>query len=806
MIYGCAELRRIYWPELGHRKYAKSIARRLTYHFEDQSFYNLSPSLSPDGNFLAFFSDRDNREAVYIYDLKKDKVTFDVVQSGLQGTHESFHSFSSGITWGPKSERIALVSKQQGKDVIHVFDIRSKKILDVIDPGLEGVLSPDWSQDGSTMVFSGLKQGKKDLYLFDFKTKETKRLTNDEHADSKPKLSPSGTKIAFESDRGFDRQSDYHRHDKQDVFVFDLTTNAVEKISDGPWDAKMPEWVKNDSLLSFVSNKSGINNIYLKNLHTDSVSIITNILSSSFTPSFDKSGSKMTFALFEFGGWDIYLIEDPLDKLEQDTVNTSFFIENTKKGKPFYQTVPLQNFSSYRDTLQLPEAKKLWLQKQKQQDCDSCVVVPGEGPLVQDSSLVQMDTLTNIDSLETYQSVGFYPDTANVFLKPDDYLNNDSTYKVYNYETQWTLDQASAIAGVDNVNGFGGQGYVTFTDLMGDREIVAFLNSVDFGIENVNAFFAYNYLPHRIDIGYQFFHNRYFSEELYYNISDSTIFSRVYGDQHAGVGLALSYPFSIFSRLELNNSYSYIYREEQEDNRYGSFKKKNGGFNDEEYVVQSALSYNFDNTHWGIVGPIEGSRFHVNLETMYPVQDFGYWAIETDMRKYYRFKKTFTLAARFSSGHSRAWSNKVNPKNYLLGGDEFTFTTSRNRDNYTIALEDRFFSSIETPLRGYRYFDFRGDNMMLFNVEFRYPFINHISFILLSLRNVMGAIFMDYGGSWYGDPWIGSDSGNMGLGYGYGIRMNLGIFVFRYSKAWSDHSVGDYRHGSRSYWSLGAEF
>jgi WD40-like Beta Propeller Repeat len=69
------ELRRLYWPELGRRQYGKTVARRLTHRGKDRSFYNLQPSLSPDGSEIAFFSDRESWEAIYILNVKTEKVT-----------------------------------------------------------------------------------------------------------------------------------------------------------------------------------------------------------------------------------------------------------------------------------------------------------------------------------------------------------------------------------------------------------------------------------------------------------------------------------------------------------------------------------------------------------------------------------------------------------------------------------------------------------------------------------------------------------------------------------------------------------
>ena len=46
----------------------------------------------------------------------------------------------------------------------------------------------------------------------------------------------------------------------------------------------------------------------------------------------------------------------------------------------------------------------------------------------------------------------------------------------------------------------------------------------------------------------------------------------------------------------------------------------------------------------------------------------------------------------------------------------------------------------------------------------------------------------------------------LGIGYGYGFRLNLGIFVLRYTQAYTVDDVGPGEGESRSYWSIGADF
>ncbi|MEO7425062.1 MAG: hypothetical protein ABI036_07735, partial [Fibrobacteria bacterium] len=269
------ELRFIYWPELGQRKYGKSVARQLTDRSKDQSFYNLQPSISPNGEEIAFFSDRESWEAIFILNVKSEKVTRSVIQGGKGEKHESFHSFKSGITWSPDSKQIAIVSKSHGKDVIHLVNAsrRSKgRITREISPDVQAILSPNWSRNGRYLAFSGMKNGLTDIYVWDLEKNELRQLTHDLAHDDHPVFSPSGKWIAFESDRrnavvtppadnpldGYDSLLMFN-----DIYRIRLEGDSLTKVAGGPYDEKQPSYGPSDSTLVFISNRSGIDNIYL---------------------------------------------------------------------------------------------------------------------------------------------------------------------------------------------------------------------------------------------------------------------------------------------------------------------------------------------------------------------------------------------------------------------------------------------------------------------------------------------------------------------------------------------------------------
>ncbi|MDQ3002145.1 MAG: hypothetical protein M3Y08_12910 [Fibrobacterota bacterium] len=363
------ELRFIYWPELGQRKYGKTVARQLTDHGKDLSFYNLQPSISPNGEEIAFFSDRESWEAIFILNIKSEKVTRSVIQGGKGEKHESFHSFKSGITWSPDSKQIAIVSKKHGKDVIHIIGATRKskgRIAKEISPDVQAILSPNWSRDGRYLTFSGMKDGLTDIYVWDLEKSTLKRLTHDMAHDDHPVFSPSGKWIAFESDRRNNQVSlasanPLNEFDSllgfKDIYKIRAGGDSLMKVAGGAFDEKQPSYGSADSMLIFISNRSGIDNIYVSQDSGGATreKPLTNLLSGCFTPSWSWDGKKLAFSLFEEGGWDIFLMKDPLAKaIDGELPKTRFIksLEDTSLG--FFRPLNWANLSSYNaDSLKL---------------------------------------------------------------------------------------------------------------------------------------------------------------------------------------------------------------------------------------------------------------------------------------------------------------------------------------------------------------------------------------------------------------------------------------------------------------------
>jgi Tol biopolymer transport system component len=901
------ELRFIYWPELGQRKYGKSVARRLTDHGKDQSFYNLQPSISPNGEEIAFFSDRESWEAIFILNVKNEKVSRTVIQGGKTEQHESFHSFKSGIAWSPDSKQIAIVSKQLGKDVIDIVDARKGhrgKVVRKIAPDVQAILSPNWSRDGRYIAFSGMQDGLTDIYVWDLKEGKLARLTHDLAHDDHPVFSPSGKWIAFESDRrnaamrppAANPLDDYDSLLAfNDIYRIALDGSGLAKIAGGAFDEKQPSYGPSDSSLVFVSNRSGIDNVYLA---SDSAGAwrekpLTNLLSGCFTPSWSWDGKNLAFSLFEEGGWDVFLMKDPVSKAMDAELPVTRFIKSVQDTSThFFRPVNWSTLSSYNadsiridsvkraDSVKTATAKKDSLERIRKEKAskaageaigaamakdsvhaaafakDSAALAagasrkdtakggggkpaasagagaaavppkpdsaakdstmgrkaaPGNPPPASSDSLAKVAVRDSIRSDSAAEARGerkrrkkkakspFLADST-LYIGPDgDFVKN-------RYKPIWSLDNANAGLGIDNQYGYGGLAYITLSDLMGDQEL-SFALAINGSWENTNGAISYDYLALKPDFSLMAYHQAQLSQYALFS-GDSSIFNdaNVYLDRQWGFGGTVSYPFSVFSRLEFEARTMFTSRKRQVYNG-DKYVTDDSAHTKTINAVFPSLRWVHDNSLWGIVGPVNGERLYANVTAVPPVfQDrISYVEADADVRKYWEYFKRYTLAIRVSAGLSEPLGGKENPSQFWVGGEDFTFNAYARRENLPQRLEELYFSQYDFPLRGFDYYEFKGTRKFVSNIEFRYPFIREFSIVWpipLSLRYIMGNVFADYGGAWS----TGDAFDQMGLGMGWGMRMNLGIFVLKYTKAWAIKGVGTHTNPQRDYWSLGAEF
>ncbi|MFA6945395.1 MAG: hypothetical protein WC220_05780, partial [Pedobacter sp.] len=130
--------------------FIQEINGRLT-QLTDDSYVDLEPDWSPDGNTLAYISDRGGIMNVWLHDLKTN-------QSRLLS--RQIIEDTSFPTWSPDGKQIAYYTqnymKKWGYGILHIADVASGEVK-VANKTVWVPSKPSWSPDGKTVAMMALK-------------------------------------------------------------------------------------------------------------------------------------------------------------------------------------------------------------------------------------------------------------------------------------------------------------------------------------------------------------------------------------------------------------------------------------------------------------------------------------------------------------------------------------------------------------------------------------------------------------------------------------------------------------------------
>jgi len=669
---------------------------------------NISPSLSPNGKFITFFSERDLVSLdLFLANAETGRIIRKLSSSIRNQDIDGFNFFESVGTWSPEGDRFVYVAVKRGRNQLMMVDVnRPRRTREIVIPGVPAINNPSWSPDGKYIVFNGIVEGVTDLFMYELETKKVTNLTRDRYSYIHANWSPDGRYLIFATDRPQTAQKDKVLNFNFNLGIMDMEDpiQGIRVLDVFPEaDNLNPIFNPEQSGIYFLSNRDGYRNMYFVNLQDETVYQLTDFLT----------------------GITGITHLSPAMSVARETGDVVY---------SHYQASKFTIFKAQPDE---------FLRRQ---------VDPTE---------VDFTAAT----LPPFQRASQPVVDAKLSVEPETPIFPVDSFAERPFESRFSLAYigSSGVGMATNRFGTGVAGGVSmlFSDITGDNQMFAAL-AVNGEIYDFGGQVGYMNQKRRLRFGGMVSHIPYPYAFLRYQLDTLStqqgpilvqnlqiIQYRTFEDQITGFAF---YPISTTRRIEATASLAwYYFRIDVYPNYYsldGRFYYGPGkrekldappGFN----LQRVSASYVGDNSFFGIASPIRGQRYRFGAEQIFGSVNMT--SVTADYRRYI-FLRPFTLA--FRGTHYGRYGSQVDNQNLFyplyLGYPGFVRGLDYN-SLYKLQggnlINERW--SFESLL---------GSKVILAGAEIRFPFTGpeRLALIRSGLLFTELALFVDAGVAWKG--------------------------------------------------------
>ncbi len=699
---------------------------------ENAGRVNVSPSISPDGKYLIFLSERNVISIdLFLADARTGEIIRKISSTVHNNEIDDLNFLESSGTWSPDSRYFAFVVFSKGRNRLVMVDVDKGGISKEFDiPGVPSFSNPAWSPDGKWIVVSGLVNGFSDLYAFCPETGEVRQLTDDHYSDLQPNWSEDGRFIVYATDRKIKGQTNLYKKNTTNIAILDTRTGSIELIPVFPGaDNLNPVFSSGNREIWFLSDRDGYRNLYTYDLNDRKTYMMTNYMTGisgitylSPAISIARETGRVTYSYYTNNGYQVFSAR-PADftpvEVSPDIVNLEAAVLPPLK-KPGSNLVDRNLYNTGAEDKEVSEKQ--------------FTSVPYRPKF-------KLDYISNINvGVSTgYWGTGGTSGSVNAIFS--DMVGHNTIY--------------TSLALNGEIYDFGG--------------VVTYLNQKN----KINWGAAVSHIPHyyasygwgvdTIQIGDE----NYQVDNLkmnYMRMFESKITAFAY------------YPLSRTRRFEAAASLArYYYRLERINNYYDANGYKIGVNREkldapEGYGLQQAnAAYVADNSIMGIASPLDGHRSRIQAGKYFGALDM--YTTLIDYRRYF-FIRPGALAFRFYS-YGRwgqdAQSGKISP---LYLGYPWYIRGYNNNNIYEQSVLDK----------SYYINNLFGSKILVGNAEFRFPFSGPERLSAINSKWLLTelSLFLDGGIAWSSEDKISLHANDLSeyvrtpiFSTGISLRINL---------------------------------
>jgi hypothetical protein len=772
----------------------------------------------PDGKYIAYVTNEMGKYKIWIYNTETNKH-----KKILRREHklEQITDYSYPvITWHPSGRILTFITEEEGGIRLYYYTLATKKLEVRNLYYFEKILDFSFSDDGSLFVFSGVKNGKSDIFVHTIASGTYQQITDDIADDFNPRFINNSEQIIFSSNRNSDTLGNEINNTKKglydDLFIFDYKNmdNKLIRLSDKKYVDKIQplEYSRNKFLV--LNDASGIINRYVTEFDSTISYIDTTIHYRYYSKSYPVTNYSRNIIEHDYnskaGQLGEVIFNDGRYHMYDNPVTEKIITENEPELTEFRKE--LSKKLAEKDSAENINRKGISIQSIK----DNTIITSEQDTFVFDE--YEIDINNYIFEKEKINYYNSKLKDKNLTLSLDTGKQKRPKIRIYQpaFYQNYMVNQIDFSFLNESYQAFTG-GAVYFNPGM----------NLLFKIGTNDLFDNYK-ITGGLRLSPDFNSNEYLIsvENLKKRLDKQLVFHR---QAFKNEGEEEGYSFTVKTHThELSLIFRYPFDQVKSWVRTITFRNDRTVFlaTDVNYLnreniyktwVGLKVEYIFDNTRSLGLNLPSGTRYKLFGELYQQVNDrFDELVVlGVDFRHYIKIHRNLIWANRFAASTSQGSSKLI----YYLGGVDnwtnltpFKVPTFIPLNEIPINTEANYvYQTVATNLRGFSQNIRNGNNFALVNTEVRWPIFKYIANYPISnsfLENFQIVGFFDIGTAWSGlTPWskknaydkqliptdgngypitiiIDTDREPLVAGYGFGIRSQLLGYFIRLDWAW----------------------